>query len=87
MSGDTHTTPDHATLAEDVRVAKRAHAADRAATQDEATAAEESREKFADNTQDVAEHEKSMAKRGAEIKGERDQVAAVVAATTLESHI
>lgn len=51
-----------------MREAKRAHVADRAATQDEATAAEESREKFADKTQDVAEHEESMAKRGAEIK-------------------
>jgi hypothetical protein len=44
--------------------------ADREATKDEATAADESRERFAGTAHDVAEHEESIQKRGAKIEGE-----------------
>ena len=70
MSDDTHTTPDDATVAEDEREASQAHVADRAATSEEAKAADRSRQEFADDAQSVAANEESMAKRGAEIKGE-----------------
>jgi hypothetical protein len=70
MSEDARTTPDDATIAEDEREAKQAHVADREATKDEARAADRSREEFADDVHGVAENEKSMQKRGAEIKGE-----------------
>jgi hypothetical protein len=70
MSDDTHTAPDDATVAEDEREAKQAHVADREATADEAQAADRSREEFAEDARNVAENEESMAKRGAEVKGE-----------------
>ncbi len=70
MSEDAHTTPDDATVAEDEREAKQAHVADREATKDEARAADRSCKEFAADAHDVAENEKSMAKRGADIKGE-----------------
>ena len=70
MSDDTQTTPDEATVAEDEREATQAHVADRAATAEEAKAADRSRQKYADDAPSVAAHEESMAKRGAEVKGE-----------------
>jgi|HubBroStandDraft_6_1064221.scaffolds.fasta_scaffold3194752_1 hypothetical protein len=70
MSDDAHTEPDDATLAEDEREATQAHVADRAATAEEAEAADRSRDEFASDAPAVAENEESMAKRGAEIKGE-----------------
>jgi hypothetical protein len=70
MSENSHTEPDDKTVAEDEREAKSAHVADREATADEAKAADRSREEFASDAQDVAENEESMAKRGAEVKGE-----------------
>jgi hypothetical protein len=70
MSEDAHTTPDDVTVAEDEREAMQAHVADREATEDEAKAADRSREEFASDAKDVADNEKSMAKRGAEVKGE-----------------
>jgi len=70
MSDDAHTVPDKATVAEDEREATQAHVADREATADEASAAERSREEFAEDARGVAENEESMAQRGAEVKGE-----------------
>jgi hypothetical protein len=70
MSEDARTEPDDKTVAEDEREAEQAHVADREATADEARAADRSREEFAADAPGVAENEESMAKRGAEIKGE-----------------
>jgi hypothetical protein len=70
MSDDTHTEPDDATIAEDEREAGQAHVADREATADEARAADRARGEFAEDADDVAENEESMAKRGAQVKGE-----------------
>ena len=70
MSDDAHTEPNDATQAEDEREATQAHVADREATADEAKAADRSRDEFAADARTVAENEESMAKRGAEIKGE-----------------
>lgn len=70
MSDEAHTAPDDATVAEDEREATQAHVADREATADEAKAADRSREKYADDASGVAENEESMAKRGADVKGE-----------------
>jgi hypothetical protein len=70
MTDEAHTAPDDATVAEDEREAKQAHVADRAATEDEAKAADQSRQKFAADAAGVAEKEEEMAKRGAEVKGE-----------------
>jgi hypothetical protein len=67
---DTRTEPDEATQAEDEREATQAHVADREATADEASAADRSRDKYAADARNVAENEESMAKRGAEVKGE-----------------
>jgi hypothetical protein len=70
MSDDTHTEPNDATQAEDESEATQAHVADRAPTAEEAEAADRSRDEFASDAQVVAENEESMAKRGAEVKGE-----------------
>lgn len=70
MSDESHTAPDDATVAEDEREAAQAHVADRATTADEAKAADQSREKYADDAASVSENEDSMAKLGADIKGE-----------------
>lgn len=70
MNDDNRSTPDEATVAEDEREASRSHVADRAPTADEAKAADQSRERFAEDAEDVARNEESMAKRGSEVKGE-----------------
>lgn len=70
MSDDTHTEPNDATQAEDESEATQAHVADRVPTAEEAEAADRSRDEFASDARVVAENEESMAKRGAEVKGE-----------------
>jgi hypothetical protein len=64
------TEPDK-TTADDERVeAGKAHVADRAATEDEERLADESRKRYADDADSVAEHERSMNETGANEKGE-----------------
>lgn len=66
-----HTEPDEATHAVEQSDADRGHEADRAATDEEARAADEAfSEDDPQRRQEVAEHEKEMMEIGATIKGE-----------------
>lgn len=64
------TKPDAATEEEDRAEAGMSHSADRAPTGDEERAADEARERYGDDADSVAEHERSMSERGANVKGE-----------------
>lgn len=64
------TEPNAATEEEDRTEAGAPHVADRAPTEDEERAADEARERFGDDAESVAEHERSMSQRGASDKGE-----------------
>jgi hypothetical protein len=65
-----HTDPNSATEDEERTEAEGPHDADRAATPDEERLAEEARERYADEAESVAEHERSMNETGANEKGE-----------------
>ena len=64
------TEPNAATEEEDRAEADAPHAADRAPTEDEERSADEARERYGDDAESVAEHERSMGERGANEKGE-----------------
>jgi hypothetical protein len=64
------TDPTSATEEEDRTEADASHVADRAPTGDEERLADESRARFGDDAESVAEHERSMGERGANEKGE-----------------
>jgi hypothetical protein len=68
MEGETE--PTEATLDAERLDASQAHTADRPPTDEEATAAEESQEKFKGDEAEVAEHYKEMSDIGANVKGE-----------------
>ncbi len=65
-----HTEPTATTEEEERAEASSPHGADRAPTEDETRSADESRERFADDAESVAEHERSMNETGANVKGE-----------------
>jgi hypothetical protein len=65
-----HTEPDKKTEEDEMAEAGTAHVADRAPTEDEERSADESRERYADDANSVAEHERSMSEKGANEKGE-----------------
>lgn len=64
------TKPNATTEEEDRAEADASHSADRAPTEDEERAADEARERYGDDAESVAEHERSMSERGANDKGE-----------------
>lgn len=64
------TKPDATTEEEDRAEAGASHSADRAPTEDEERAADEARDRYGDDAESVAEHERSMSERGAKDKGE-----------------
>jgi hypothetical protein len=70
MTDNEHTAPDDSTVEEEELEASASHDADRAATSEESAAADKSREKYAGDAEKVAENERSMAERGANVKGE-----------------
>lgn len=65
-----HTEPDKTTEEDELAEASTVHDADRPPTKDEERLAEESRERYADDAESVAEHERSMGEKGANEKGE-----------------
>jgi hypothetical protein len=64
------TEPTRTTEEEERTEADAAHTADRAPTEDEERSADEARERYGDDAESVAEHERSMGERGANDKGE-----------------
>jgi hypothetical protein len=64
------TEPTETTEEEERAEASSPHVADRAPTKEEASSADESRERYADDAESVAEHERSMNETGAHEKGE-----------------
>ena len=64
------TEPNAATEEEERAEASDPHVADRAPTEEEERLADESRDRFADEAESVAEHERSMNETGANEKGE-----------------
>lgn len=64
------TEPDAATEEEDRAEAGAPHSADRAPTEEEERLADRARERYGDDAESVAEHEKSMNERGAKGQGE-----------------
>ena len=64
------TEPTSATEDEDRSEADTSHTADRAPTEEEERLADEARERFSDDAESVAAHERSMSERGVEAKGE-----------------
>jgi hypothetical protein len=65
-----HTEPDKKTEKDELVEAGKAHVADRGPTAEEERLADESRERYADDADSVAEHERSMGETGADEKGE-----------------
>jgi hypothetical protein len=65
-----HTEPNKTTEDAELAEASEAHAADRAPTEEEERLADESRDRYADDAESVAEHERSMNETGANEKGE-----------------
>jgi hypothetical protein len=65
-----HTEPDKATEEDELAESNKEHVADRAPTEDEERSADESRERYEDDAESVAEHERSMNETGANEKGE-----------------
>ncbi|HEY6474400.1 MAG TPA: hypothetical protein VIY26_16010 [Acidimicrobiales bacterium] len=65
-----HTEPSQETDEEERTDAEAPHMADRAATPEEERLADESRDRFAGDAEDVAEKEREMGERGANQKGE-----------------
>jgi hypothetical protein len=68
MADTEHTVPDVHTHEEDEKDGAAAHVADRAPTADEEAEADEEAASGVDES--VAEHERDMARRGANVKGE-----------------
>ena len=66
---DDRTVPSHATDAAEQVDEESAHQPDRLATPEEESAADEGRDRFAGDEEQVAEHYKDMAERGAKAKG------------------
>jgi len=64
------TEPDKTTEDDERAEAGKAHVADRAATEEEERLADESRKRYADDAESVAEHERAMNETGANEKGE-----------------
>ncbi len=67
-NGNDKTSPF--TQEEERREAATPHSPDREPTAAEEAAADRSRERFSDESDEVAEHEREAAQRGADIKGE-----------------
>jgi hypothetical protein len=67
---DDRTVPSEETDAVERVDEHSAHDADRLATPEEEAAAAKARSQFADDEEQVAEHYKDMAEKGANIKGE-----------------
>jgi hypothetical protein len=67
---DDRTVPSDETDAVERVDEHSAHDADRLATPEEEAAADKARSEFADDEEQVAEHYKDMAEKGANIKGE-----------------
>jgi hypothetical protein len=67
---DDRTVPSEETDAVERVDEHSAHDADRLATPEEEAAADKARSQFADDEEQVAEHYKDMAEKGANIKGE-----------------
>ncbi len=67
---DDRTVPSDATDAVERVDEESPHQPDRLATPEEESAADEARETFAGDEEQVAEHYKDMAERGAKAKGE-----------------
>ncbi|HXA31261.1 MAG TPA: hypothetical protein VNV87_03300 [Acidimicrobiales bacterium] len=67
---DDRTVPSEETDAVERVDEHSAHDADRLATPEEEAAADKARSQFADDEEQVAEHYKDMAEKGAKIKGE-----------------
>ena len=66
--GDTE--PNSATEEEERNEADAPHEADRAPSKEEERLADESRERYADDAESVAEHERASGETGAHVKGE-----------------
>ncbi len=65
-----HTEPDKTTEEDELAEAGKEHVADREPTEDEERLADESRQRYAEDADSVAEHERSMGERGADEQGE-----------------
>ncbi len=65
-----HTDPNKTTEDEEEAEANSPHVADRAPTDEEERLADESRERYANEADAVADHERSMTETGASEKGE-----------------
>jgi hypothetical protein len=65
-----HTEPDKTTEEDELAEAGKAHVADRGPTKEEERLADESKQRYAEDADSVAEHERSMGKTGADEQGE-----------------
>ena len=64
------TEPSSATEEEDRTEAEAPHTADREPTKDEERLADQAQERYGDDAESVAEHERSMGQKGAGVEGE-----------------
>ncbi len=65
-----HAEPDKTTEEDELAEAGKAHVSDREPTEEEERLADESRQRYAEDADAVAEHERSMGKTGAGEQGE-----------------